>query len=76
MVASFVAAWGVFAVGDRLHGRCVGILLTVLWAALPVGLVQWMGYTESLFTAFAAWALYAVLTDRPLTAAWLASWPV
>ncbi|WSQ11454.1 hypothetical protein OG604_28995 [Streptomyces sp. NBC_01231] len=73
VVASFVAAWGVFAVGDRLHGRRVGILLTVLWAALPVGLVQWMGYTESLFTAFAAWALYAVLTDRPLTAAWLAS---
>ncbi|NUS25377.1 MAG: hypothetical protein HOV70_11770, partial [Streptomyces sp.] len=31
-----------------------------------------MGYTESLFTAFAAWALYALLADRPLTAAWLA----
>lgn len=72
VVASLGAAWGVFAVGDRLHGRRTGILLTTLWAALPVGLVQWMGYTESLFTAFAAWALYALLTDRPLTAAWLA----
>ncbi|MEU6256098.1 hypothetical protein [Streptomyces sp. NPDC047043] len=73
VLASFFAAWGVFAVGDRLHGRRVGVLLTVLWAALPVSLVQWMGYTESLFTAFAAWALYAVLTDRPLLAATLAS---
>lgn len=72
VVASLCAAWGVFAVGDRLHGRRTGILLTTLWAALPVGLVQWMGYTESLFTAFVAWALYALLTDRPLTAAWLA----
>lgn len=72
VVASLFAAWGVFAVGDRLHGRRAGILLTTLWAALPVGLVQWMGYTESLFTAFAAWALYAVLADRPLTAAYLA----
>ncbi|MEU9174617.1 hypothetical protein AB0D34_43835 [Streptomyces sp. NPDC048420] len=72
VAASLVAAWGVHAVGDRLHGHRVGILLTVLWAALPVGLVQWMGYTESLFTALAAWALYALLTDRPLTAAWLA----
>jgi len=72
VAASLVAAWGVFAVGDRLHGRRVGVLLTVLWAAFPVGLVQWMGYTESLFTACAAWALYALLTDRPLTAAWLA----
>ncbi|MFF3329202.1 glycosyltransferase family 39 protein [Streptomyces sp. NPDC002888] len=64
VVASLLAAWGIFAVGDRLHGRRVGVLLTVLWAALPVGLVQWMGYTESLFTALAAWTLYAVLTDR------------
>ncbi|MGI5457360.1 hypothetical protein ACQEWB_30175 [Streptomyces sp. CA-249302] len=73
VVASFLAAWGVFAVGDHLHGRRVGVLLTTLWAALPVGLVQWMGYTESLFTAFAAWTLYAVLIDRPVTAATLAT---
>lgn len=73
VVSSVAAAWGVFAVGDRLYGRRAGVLVTVLWAALPVGPVQWMGYTESLFTAFAAWALYAVLTDRPLTAAALAS---
>lgn len=73
VIASLVAAWGVFAVGERLHGRRVGVLLTVLWAALPVGLVQWMGYTESLFTALAAWSLYAVFTGRLLTAAWLAA---
>ncbi|QOV47731.1 hypothetical protein IPT68_22675 [Streptomyces chromofuscus] len=72
VAASLLAAWGVFAVGDHLHGRRVGVLLTTLWAALPVGLVQWMGYTESLFTACAAWSLYAVLTGRPLTAAGLA----
>nr|WP_203614899.1 hypothetical protein [Streptomyces sp. SID13726] len=72
VAASLLAAWGVYAVGARLHGPRVGVLLTVLWAALPVGLVQWMGYTESLFTALAAWALYALLADRPLTAAWLA----
>ncbi|MFC8435776.1 hypothetical protein [Streptomyces sp. NPDC057253] len=72
VAASLLAAWGVFAVGNRLHGPRVGVLLTVLWAALPVGLVQWMGYTESLFTALAAWTLYALLTDRPLTAACLA----
>ncbi|MGW6910600.1 hypothetical protein [Streptomyces sp. NPDC054940] len=73
VIASVVAAWGVFAVGDRLYGRRVGVLLAVLWAALPVGLVQWMGYTEPLFTALAAWSLYAVLTGRLLTAAWLAT---
>ncbi|MGV9450750.1 hypothetical protein [Streptomyces sp. NPDC003635] len=69
VVASLLAAWGIFAVGEHLYGRRVGVLLTVLWAAYPVGLVQWMGYTESLFTACAAWALYAVLTGRWLSAA-------
>lgn len=63
-VASLLAAWGLFAIGDRLHGRRAGVLLAVLWAVLPVGIVQSMAYTESLFTAFAAWALYAVLTGR------------
>ncbi|MFI1868275.1 hypothetical protein [Streptomyces jumonjinensis] len=61
---SFLAAWGVFAVGDRLYGRRTGTVLTVLWGVLPVAVVQWMGYTESLFTALAAWSLYAVLTGR------------
>ncbi|GHH77656.1 hypothetical protein GCM10018793_26290 [Streptomyces sulfonofaciens] len=73
VLASLVAAWGVFAVGDRLYGRRAGVLLTVLWAALPTGLVQWMGYTESLFTALAAWSLHAVLTGRWLWAGALAA---
>ncbi|WP_374214771.1 hypothetical protein [Streptomyces sp. SKN60] len=72
VLCSFAAAWGVFAVGDRLRGRRTGTLLAVLWGATPVALVQWMGYTESLFTALAAWALYAVLTGRWAWAAGLA----
>ncbi|MFI6688153.1 hypothetical protein [Streptomyces sp. NPDC050485] len=70
---SLVAAWGVFAVGDRLHGRRTGTLLTVLWGALPVGVVQWMGYTESLFTALTAWSLHCVLTRRWIWAGTLAA---
>jgi hypothetical protein len=69
VVCSVAAAWGVFAVGDRLHGRRAGTVLTVVWAALPVGAVQWLAYTESPFTALAAWALHAVLTGRWLWAA-------
>ncbi|MEU3602890.1 hypothetical protein ABZ714_29905 [Streptomyces sp. NPDC006798] len=69
---SFVAAWGIHAVGERLHGRRVGTLLTVLWGVLPVAVVQWMGYTESLFTALCAWSLYAALTGRWLSAGVLA----
>jgi hypothetical protein len=65
---SLIAAWGIFAVGDRLHGRQTGTVLAVLWGTLPVASVQWMSYTESLFTALAAWALYAALGERWLWA--------
>ncbi|MFC5724832.1 hypothetical protein ACFP1Z_32260 [Streptomyces gamaensis] len=61
-LSSLGAAWGIFAVGEVLHGRRAGVVLVALWAALPVGVVQSMAYSESLFTALAAWSLYAVLT--------------
>ncbi|WP_371658964.1 mannosyltransferase family protein [Streptomyces sp. NBC_00280] len=71
-LASLAAAWGVFAVADQVYGRRVGVCAALLWAVLPVGIVQSMAYSESLFTALAAWSLYAVLTGRWLTAGTLA----
>ncbi|MEV4440935.1 hypothetical protein AB0K09_18335 [Streptomyces sp. NPDC049577] len=62
------AAWGVYAVGERLHGRRVGTLLVVVWGLLPHAIVLSMAYTESLMTALAAWSLYATLTGRRLWA--------
>ncbi|MFF7313571.1 glycosyltransferase family 39 protein [Streptomyces sp. NPDC008137] len=64
LFASLAAAWGIFAVADHVYGRRAGVCAVLLWAVLPVGIVQSMAYSESLFTALAAWALYAVLTGR------------
>jgi hypothetical protein len=72
-LASLAAAWGIFAVADHVHGRRAGVCAVLVWAALPVGVVQSMAYSESLFTALAAWTLYAVLTDRWVSAGVLAS---
>ncbi|KAA0932332.1 hypothetical protein FGF04_21110 [Streptomyces apricus] len=72
-VASLAAAWGIFAVADHVYGSRAGVCAVLLWAVLPVGIVQSMAYSESLFTALAAWSLYAVLTGRWLTAGLLAS---
>ncbi|MFI8086724.1 glycosyltransferase family 39 protein [Streptomyces sp. NPDC086080] len=72
VLASLCAAWGIFAVADHLYGRRAGVYTVLLWAALPVGIVQSMAYSESLFTALAAWSLYAVLTGRWVTAGVLA----
>ncbi|MFD6414977.1 hypothetical protein [Streptomyces sp. NPDC060194] len=67
-LAALAAAWGIFAVGARLHGRRAGVLLAALWGAYPTAFVQSMAYTETLFTALAAWSLHAVLTRRWLAA--------
>ncbi|WP_369238845.1 glycosyltransferase family 39 protein [Streptomyces sp. R21] len=72
-LASLAAAWGVFAVADHVYGTRAGVCAVLVWALLPVGVVQSMAYSESLFTALAAWSLYAVLTGRWLTAGLLAA---
>ncbi|MFE2170084.1 hypothetical protein ACFXB3_34265 [Streptomyces sp. NPDC059447] len=73
VVAGLAAAWGIFAVADLVHGRRAGVFAAGVWAALPVGIVQSMAYSESLFTALAAWALYGALRGRWLTAGLLAA---
>jgi hypothetical protein len=72
LLASLTAAWGIFAVVEHVYGRRAGVCAVLLWAVLPVGIVQSMAYSESLFTALAAWSLYSVLTGRWLTAGTLA----
>ncbi|GAX52645.1 membrane protein [Streptomyces olivochromogenes] len=72
-LASLAAAWGIFAVADHVYGPRAGVCAALVWAVLPVGVVQSMAYSESLFTALAAWSLYAVLTDRWVTAGLLAA---
>ncbi|WP_052848391.1 hypothetical protein [Streptomyces avicenniae] len=71
--ASLAAAWGIWAVARLVSGRgAVGVVLAGLWGAYPTAFVQSMAYTEALFTALAAWALYALLTGRWVTAGALA----
>ncbi|MEU9999002.1 glycosyltransferase family 39 protein [Streptomyces sp. NPDC050848] len=63
-VASFAAAWGIYAVGSHVAGRPTGVVLAVLWGVYPTAFVQSMAYTETLFTALAAWSILAVLRER------------
>jgi hypothetical protein len=63
-----VAAWGLYAVGACLRDRRTGVVLAGLWAVVPHAVVQSMAYTETLFTALAAWSLLALLRRQWLTA--------
>jgi hypothetical protein len=70
-LAGLFAAAGLAAVGTLLRDRRTGILLAALWAVMPHALVESMGYSETLFTALAAWSLWALLRGHWLTAALL-----
>ena len=72
-VATAGAAWGTYAVGERVYDARTGLVLAVLWAALPIGVVTSMAYSEALFTALAAWSLHGVLGRRWLVAGLLAA---
>ncbi|MFD3947102.1 hypothetical protein [Streptomyces sp. NPDC058579] len=62
--ASLAAAWGIYAVGTHVAGHRAGVVLAVLWGVYPTAFVQSMAYTETLFTALAAWSILAVLRGR------------
>ncbi|MFF9069227.1 hypothetical protein ACF09E_28095 [Streptomyces sp. NPDC014891] len=62
--AGLAAAWGMYRCGAHAFGPRTGVLLAVLWGVYPTAFVQSMAYTETLFTALAAWSLLAVLRGR------------
>ncbi|MFE9372046.1 hypothetical protein ACFYM2_20060 [Streptomyces sp. NPDC006711] len=72
-IAGPMAAWGMYLMGHHFYGHRAGLLLVTLWAAVPVGIVQSMAYSETLFVALAAWSLYAVARGRWVVAGLLAS---
>ncbi|MFJ9699559.1 glycosyltransferase family 39 protein [Streptomyces fradiae] len=73
VVAALLAAWGVYAVVERVAGRRAAVVATVLWGIAPHAMVESMAYTEPVFTALCAWALYAALSHRWVAAGVLAS---
>ena len=68
LVAGIAAAIGVYAVAREVLSPRAAALSVVLWAALPMSIVLSMVYSEALFTAFAAWALWAAVRRRWITA--------
>jgi hypothetical protein len=68
VATSFVAALAIHAVTARIGGRRAGLAAAGLWAVWPGSGMEWSAYSESLYVALAAWACYAVMRHRWLTA--------
>ena len=73
VIASITAATGIYSCVEKVSSARAALYTTILWAALPVANVQFLAYSESLFTALAAWSLYFVLRKQWHFAAILAS---
>ncbi len=72
-VSSVIAAAGIYQIARAIYDEKVAFYSTFLWAAIPIGIVESLSYSESLFTALAAWSLYLTLRRRWVWAALLAS---
>ncbi|WP_395295681.1 hypothetical protein ACF9IK_20820 [Kitasatospora hibisci] len=72
VLASFVAAAGIFAIAERLGGFRAGVVAAVIWGLFPGSGVEWAVYSDSLFVAISAWACYCVMTHRWVAAGALA----
>ena len=64
IACALLGAWGIFAVTDLVAGQEAAVYAVALWAIVPHAMIESMAYSEPVFTAFASWALYAVLKQR------------
>ncbi|WP_328470547.1 glycosyltransferase family 39 protein [Actinoplanes sp. NBC_00393] len=71
-ISAVAAAWALYAIGRHVHSHRVGVMFAAVWALAPAAMTQNGAFSESLFTALAAWALYAVLKERWVLAGLLA----
>ncbi|WP_188309830.1 glycosyltransferase family 39 protein [Streptomyces sp. CBMA123] len=72
VLASLVAAAGIFAIAERLAGFRAGVIAAVIWGLFPGSGVEWAVYSDSLFVALSAWACYCVMTRRWVAAGLIA----
>ncbi|MEU8823591.1 glycosyltransferase family 39 protein [Streptomyces sp. NPDC048636] len=70
--SSLFAGAGIYRLVGMFTDRRTALLTVALWATTPVSIVQSMAYSESLFTAAAAWALCFALQEKWVLAGVLA----
>ncbi|MGW4645797.1 glycosyltransferase family 39 protein [Kitasatospora sp. NPDC004289] len=68
ILASFVAAAGIYALTARLFDRRTGVIAAAVWGFFPGSGVEWAVYSDSLFVALAAWSCYLIVERRWLAA--------
>jgi hypothetical protein len=68
LLSGIAAAVALRQIGQDLYDRRTGLLLVAFWAAVPTAVVESMAYTESLYTALAAFTVLFLIRGRWLAA--------
>ncbi len=71
-LAALACAWALFELGSLLRDARTGVIVAVLWALMPSAVIQTGLYADTLAISLSAWALYALLRRKLVTAAVLA----
>jgi hypothetical protein len=71
-VAAVACAWALYEIGRLLRDARTGLMFAVLWALMPSAVIQGALYADTLAICLSAWALYALLRRKWLTAGVLA----
>ena len=71
--ASIFAVIAIHKIVSQLFSEQIALITVVMWAALPISFVTSIAYSESLFTALAAWSLWHCLRKDWLSAGFLAA---
>ena len=72
-ISGLVAALMIYKSVELFNSESVAFLTVVIWALLPISYVQMLSYSETIFTALCATALYFSLKKSFLRAAFCAS---
>jgi hypothetical protein len=73
LLAWLFAIAGIYSLAKLLVSEASAFYTALLWSALPIALVESLSYSESLFTALAAWSLYYSIRERYYFASLLAA---
>jgi hypothetical protein len=64
LLSGCAAAVALREIGQELYDKRTGLILAALWAAVPTAVVESMAYTESLYTACAAFTVLLLIRGR------------
>ena len=67
-ISAAACAWALYEIGALVRDRRTGVFFAALWALMPSAVIEGASYADPMAICLSAWALYALLRRRWITA--------